>query len=180
MTRNAPACHAPQIVCDKRSSIEGLKTTCQKSVTSHPRVRDDDPHRAEMRAEANHARREEMHLAPDFVPAEKQHGEKSGFEEEREDAFRRERAAENVADKTRIRRPVRAEFKLHHDARRHADGEREREHLRPVARHLVIDRIFRLEPRRLHDDEHDAQPDAQRRVDVVKRNGRSELDAGES
>ena len=60
---------------------------------------------------------------------------------------------------------------------RHADGEREREDFRPVTRHLVIERIFRLEPRRFHDDEYDAQPDAQRRVDVMKRNGRSELDS---
>ena len=119
-------------------------------------------------------------LRPDLVPAEQQHGEKTGFEEEREDALRRQRAAEHVADEARIRRPVRAELKFHHDARRHADGEREREHLRPEPRHLVIDRIFGLEPQPFHDDEHDAQPDAQRRINIMKRNRRPELDARKS
>ena len=194
--RNAPACHAPHNVWNKRSIEDGLNTNCQKSVISaraftpfahyeviaggrlHPGVGDDDPDGAEMRAEADHAGREEMHFAAYPVPAEQQHGEKTGFEEKRKDAFRRQRAAEHVADKPRIGRPVRAEFKFHDDARGHADGEREREDLGPEPRHLVIKRVFGLEPQPFHDDEQDAQPDAQRRVNVVKRNRRSELDAG--
>ena len=116
----------------------------------HPGIRDDNPHRAEMRAETDHAGREKMQFASDLVPAEKQNREKTGFEKKGENAFRRERAAKNIADEARIRRPVRAEFKFHHDARRDADGECQREHFRPKPRHLVIDRIFGLEPRAFH------------------------------
>ena len=58
---------------------------------------------------------------------------------------------------------------------RHADGEREREDFRPVTRHLVIERIFRLEPRRFHDDEYDAQPDAQRRTVFIQLNSQRVL-----
>ena len=39
-------------------------------------------------------------LRLDLVPAKQQHREKTRFEEECENAFRRQRAAENVADKT--------------------------------------------------------------------------------
>ena len=144
----------------------------------HPGIGDDDPDGTEMRAEADHARREKMQFASDPVPAEQQHREKAGFEEEREDAFRRQRAAKHVADETRIGRPVRAELEFHDDARGHADGEREREHLGPEPRHLVINGFLRLEPEPFHDHEQNAQPDAQWRVNVVKRNRRSELDAG--
>src|ERR1039458_5919077 len=70
--------------------------------------------RAEMCAQANHARGKEMQLAAHLVPAEQQHREKAGFQEKCEDAFRRQRAAKHVADITRIRRPICAEFKLHH------------------------------------------------------------------
>ena len=121
-----------------------------------------------------------MNFAADFVPAKKQDGEKSGFEEECKNPLRRERTAKNVADEAGIRRPVRAEFKLHHDARRHADGERERENFRPKPRHLVVERVARFEPQTFHDDEHDAQADAQRRVNIMERNGRAELDARKS
>jgi hypothetical protein len=82
-------------------------------------------------------------ISADPVPAEQQHGQETGFEEEREDALRRQRAAEHVADVARVGRPVRAELELHHDARRHADGEREREDLGPEPRHLVVERLAR-------------------------------------
>ena len=133
-----------------------------------------------MRAEADHARGKKMHLAADLVPAEQQHGEKTGFEEKREDAFRRQRAAEHVADEPRIGRPVRAELEFHHDARRHADGEREREHPRPEPRHLVIERIVGFEPQPFHEDQQDAEADAQRRIKIMKRDRGPELDARQS
>ena len=118
-----------------------------------------------------------MQLAAHFVPAEQQHREKTRFKEKREDAFRRQRAAEHIADVSRIGRPVRAKLEFHDDARRHADGERKSEHLGPKSCHLVINRVFGFQPQPFHADEQDAQTDAQRRVNVVERNGRPELDA---
>ena len=80
-------------------------------------------------------------LRLDLVPAEQQHRQETRFEEEREDALRRQRAAEHVAHVARVGRPVRAELELHHDARRHADGEGQREDPRPEPRHLVVERV---------------------------------------
>jgi len=88
------------------------------------------------------ARREEMRLGRPTRPTRTGSTARKRIREKREDAFRRRRAAEHVADIPRIRRPIRAEFEFHDDARGHADGERERKHLRPEPRHLVIDRVL--------------------------------------
>src|SRR5438034_116778 len=58
-----------------------------------PGVRHDNPDRAEMSAERDHKGRQEMGLWLYLVPAEQEHGQKTGFEEESEDALRRQRAA---------------------------------------------------------------------------------------
>ncbi len=118
-----------------------------------------------------------MHFSANLVPTEQQYREKTGFEEEGEDAFRRQGAAEHIADVARIRRPVCAKLEFHYNARGHAYGKREREHARPEPRHLMIKRIICFQPQRLDDDENDAKADAQRRINVVKRDSRGELDA---
>ncbi len=120
-----------------------------------------------------------MQARPDLVPAEQQHREEAGLKEEREDALSREGAPENVADVPRIRGPVGAELELHHDSGGHADGESQREDLRPEPRHLVIEWILRLQPQPLDHYQQQAEPDAQRRVEVMERDRQSELQAGE-
>lgn len=117
-----------------------------------------------------------MHLPPHLVPAKDENREESGLEEKGEDALRRKRAAEDVAYETRIRRPVCPELEFHDDTCRHADGEGEREDLRPESSHLVIDRRARLQPERLDHYHHHADPDAERRINVMKRNGEGELE----
>ena len=132
-----------------------------------------------MRPQAHHASREEMDFGADPVPAEEQHREEARFEEEREDALRRQRAAEHIAHIARVGRPVRAELELQHDARRHADGERQREDPRPEPRHLVVERVAVLEPQPFHDHQHQPQPDAQRRIQVMEPARQRELNPGE-
>ncbi len=109
-----------------------------------------------------------MHLTAHFVPAKKQYGQKAGLQEKCEDTLRRQRAAKDVADIARVAGPIGAKFKFHDEAGGDAEGERERKDVRPELRHLVIDVVFGPEPCRLHDDEHDADADAQRRINVVK------------
>jgi hypothetical protein len=85
--------------------LEGLKTMAQKSVMTarppgprtppgvHPGVGDDNPDGGEDAAQRHHDRGEEVHLA-DAVPAEDQHGEEAGLQEEGEDALGGQGAAE--------------------------------------------------------------------------------------
>jgi len=146
----------------------------------HPGIGDHNPHRAEMRAQADHARGKEMHLAAHPVPTKHQDGQKTGFEEKGEDAFRCQCAAENIADKARIGCPIRAELEFHHDTGRHADGKGERKHPRPKSRHLVIDGVFGFEPQPFHANQEQAKADAQRRIKIMKRDRGPELDARQS
>ena len=120
-----------------------------------------------------------MRFRSNLVPAKQQHGEKARLEKKREDTLGRERAAEDVADIARIGGPVGPELELHYDAGRHADGEGQREHLRPETRHLVVQRVFRLQPQPLHDHQQHAEPDAQRREEIMKRDCEGELQARE-
>jgi hypothetical protein len=82
----------------------------------------------------HHAGGHEVQLRADLVPPEEQHREEARLEEEGKHALRRQRAPEHVAHIARIRRPVRAELELQHDARRHAEREGEREDLGPEPR----------------------------------------------
>lgn len=87
-----------------------------------------------------------MHARSEFVPTEEQQCEKARLEKKCVDAFEREWAAKNVADKARIMRPVRPEFELHRDTRRHADREDQPEDLGPEPRHVEVERVARLTP----------------------------------
>ena len=120
-----------------------------------------------------------MELRADLVPAEEENGQEARLEEEGEDALGGQGAAEDVADVARVGGPIRAELKFHDDAGGNADGEGEREHLRPEAGHLVIELLAGGDPQAFHDDKHEAKPDTQRRVDVMERDGERKLDAGE-
>ena len=81
----------------------------------------------------DHQRGEEVHPFRDAVPAEDEHGQEAGFEEEGENAFRRQGRAENVADVAGVVRPVGAELELHDDAGGDAHGEVDGEDAGPEA-----------------------------------------------
>ncbi len=119
-----------------------------------------------------------MQLAPNLVPAEQQHRQETGFEEKGEDPLGRQGAAEDIPHVAGVGGPVGAELEFHHDARGDADGEGEGEDPGPEPGHLVIERVSGLQPEPLHDHQAHAQADAQRRVDVMERDGERELDAG--
>ena len=65
----------------------------------------------------------------------------------------------------------------HPDAGRDADGKSQRKNFCPEPRHLVIDVLAGFEPRAFDEHEHDAEADAQRRVDVMKGNRCAKLNS---
>ena len=179
ITKNAPRMNAPSTTWTSRFMLEGLKTMAQKSVMTaaaarpdrdddprrrlHPGVGDDDPDGGEDAAQRDHEGGEEVHPLADAVPAEDQHGQEAGLEEEGEDALGGQGAAEDVADVAGVGGPVGAELELHDDAGGDAHREVDGEDARPELGHLVIDDVAGAQVHPLHDHHDHAQPDGQRR-----------------
>ena len=143
----------------------------------HPGVGDDNPDGGEDAAQRHHDGGEEVHLLADAVPAEDQHGQEAGLQEEGEDALGGQGAAEHVADVAGEGGPVGAELELHDDAGGDAHREVDGEDARPEPGHLVIDDVAGAQVRPLHDDHDRAEPDGQRREDVMEHDRQGELDA---
>ena len=144
----------------------------------HPGVRHNDPDGAEMGAQGDHAGGEEVHFGAHLVPAEEQDGQEAGFQEEGEDAFRRQRAAEDVAHAAGIVSPVGAELEFHHDAGGHAQGEDDAEYLGPEFGLLVVEFVLRFQPEAFQRDQNHPQADGHRREDVVEHDRNGELKTG--
>ena len=120
-----------------------------------------------------------MELTSDLVPAEQQDGEEAGFQEEREDAFGGQGAAEHIAHVTGVGSPVGAELEFHHNPGGDSDGERQRKHPGPESRQLVVQVVAGFQPEPFHDDDAHSQANGLRRVDAVEGDGERELDSGE-
>ena len=88
--------HLPE-VRDLSPRLQAFAHNVEPSRRLHPRVRHHNPDRAEMRPQAHHASGQEMNLGANPVPTEQQHRQEARLEKEREDALRRQRAAEHVA-----------------------------------------------------------------------------------
>ena len=92
-------------------------------------------------------------------------------------AFHRQRLPDHAPREFRKLRPVRAELKLHRDARDHADHEIDGENLGPEARAAVVVVIARAQRHGLENHQQQRQPHRELREDVVERNRESELKA---
>jgi hypothetical protein len=101
------------------------------------------------------------------------------LEEEGEEAFGRERRAEDVADEARVVGPVRAERELHGDPRGDPDREGRREQPDPELGGCLVGGDAALVVAAFGSDHHDREADAHRHEDEVVRDRESELDAGE-
>jgi hypothetical protein len=144
-----------------------------------PRVGHDDPDRAEDAAEPDQQRGHEMGPGADPIPAENEHRQEPGLQEEREDPLGGQRRAEDVAHKPRVGGPVRSELELHDDAGRDAQREVEREDPRPEARGPVPHAVPRPQPQPLQQDHHEPQPDRQGRKQVVEHDRSGELETAQ-
>ena len=131
-----------------------------------------------MGAQGHHAGGEEVHFGPHLVPAEEQDGQEAGFQEEGEDAFRRQGAAEDVAYATGVVRPVGAELEFHHDAGGHAQREDDAEYLGPEFGLLVVELVFCFQPEAFQCHQYHPQADGHRREDVVEHDGDGKLKTG--
>ena len=143
----------------------------------HERVGDDDEVAREPAAQEQRHRRAEMLARPEPLLAEHQQREETGFEDEREDAFHRERLTDHAAGLGGERRPVRAELKLHGNAGHDAHGEGQTEDADPETRGVVPRDVARAQADAF--EHHDEQREAHRqlRKDVVKGEREAELDA---
>jgi len=144
-----------------------------------PTVGHDDPDRREDRSSRHQQCRDEVKQGTDLVPAEHQHRQESGFEEEREDALCRQRRTEHVSDEAGIGRPVRAELELHDDPRRHSHGEGDGEQLGPEPGCGLVDRLPSRQIHGFEVDQHHSHADGDRREQVMKHDGQGELNPRE-
>jgi hypothetical protein len=113
----------------------------------------------------------------DFVPPKKQYREESRFQEKRKDAFGRQGASKNVADETRVRRPIHSELKLHDNTARHAQREDETEDFDPESCHLMVDGITCPQIGPFHDHQEESQADTQGREEIMETYGGPKLDS---
>ena len=115
--------------------------------------------------------------AAEPVPAEEEQADERGFEEERHQAFDRERRAEHVADVVRVVGPVRAELEFHRHAGGHAHREVDAEQHAPELGHAFPDVAPGHHVDRFHDREQPRQAERQRHEQEVIERGQRELQA---
>jgi hypothetical protein len=109
----------------------------------------------------------------DAVPAHEEYADQRGFEEERHQAFDRQRRAEDVADVMRVVRPVHAELEFHRHPGGHAHREIDAEQHTPELHHALPHLASRHHVDAFHDRQHPHQPQRQRHEqEVVERRQR--------
>ena len=152
------------------SQSAGKETAVDESVARgrlHPAVGRENPERGEQRSHRHHDGGEEMHPARHQPPAEQQHAEKRGFEEERGEAFIGEQRREHVGGDVGEAAPVGAELERHDDAGHHAHAERDREQLGPEPRQPEPDRPLGEEIEALEHRDIGREPDGEGRQQDV-------------
>ncbi len=137
----------------------------------HPRIGHHDPEGRQGAAKGHHAGGEQVHLGADAAPAEQHDAEKPGFKHEGHRRLETEDVAHEVAGRGGERPPVGAEGKLHRNAADDADAEVDEEQLGPELDLVKVEDVFGLHPRGFHAEQHQRQPDGERRPhDVEHRN----------
>ena len=109
------------------------------------------------------------------APTEDPQAEEGRFEEEGEEGFNGERCAEDVADVSRVFRPVHAELEFLDDACCDTEGEGDEEKLAEETGGLEPVLLAGLVPERLHEGDHQRHADGQRDEDEVVDGGNTEL-----
>jgi len=136
----------------------------------HPGVGDQDQQSRKVGAKRGQESRQQMALFRQSIPAEEEQADKGRFQEEGQQAFDRQRRAENVAGIVRVIRPVRAELELHGDAGGHAKREIDAKELAPELGHVAIDLVAGAHINGFHDDQHPGKPERQGyKQEVVQR-----------
>ena len=141
----------------------------------HEGVRADDEVAGEPAADEEREGGQEVPAPPEAPLPEHQQPEEARLQEEREQAFHRERVSDDASGVSREVRPVGAELELHRDAGDDADGEVDAEDADPEARGPIPPAVAGAEAESLHQDDEQGQAHRQLRKQVVEDDGEGEL-----
>ena len=122
---------------------------------------------------------DEMGLPGESVPAEDPDAEECGLQEERDQAFHRQWAAEHVAHQPRVRRPIHAELELLNQSRHDAYSDIDQEQRAEEAGQSAIGLIAVAVPRRLEQGDKEGEPDGHGDEEEVVDARHGELPTGE-
>ena len=117
----------------------------------HERIGDDDEIRRDIHRNSDNPNRERVHPGGNTPPAENPQSQESGFQEECDEAFKSQRAAEDITDHAGVLRPVHTELEFLDDTRGYAHGEVNNEDGAEKPRRSVPKVIFRRGPQCLHE-----------------------------
>ncbi len=157
----------------------GLRLETRAHWALHPAVRDQDPERGDIGADADQPGDDEMADSGESIPSEEENPDKGRLEEERHQTFERERRAEDVAHVMRVVGPVGAELEFHGDAGGDTHGEIDTEERTPEPRHGAPDPASRHDVDALHHREQQRQAERQRHEQEMIERGERELQARE-
>ena len=121
----------------------------------HPAIGHENPEGREIGAQRHQPGDDQMADLAQPVPTKEEQADKSGFEEERHQAFNRQRRAEHVAYIVTVVTPVHAELEFHDNAGSDAHGEINAEQRRPEHGRLAPDIAARHHIDAFHDGHHD-------------------------
>ena len=145
----------------------------------HPGVGDQNPQRREVGAERHKEGHRQMTALGKALPAEEEQTDEGRLEEEGHQTFDGQRGAEDVAHVVGVVSPVRAELKLHGDARRNAEREVDAEELAPEAGHVLVHLAARHDVARLHDHQHERKAERKRHEQEVIHGRQCKLQTGQ-
>ena len=111
------------------------------------------------------------------IPAEEEQPDKGRLEEERHQAFDRQRGAKDVAHVVAVVGPVGAELELHGQPGGDTEGEIDTEQLAPELGHVLVDLLAGHDVDRLHDGQQEGQAQGQRHEKKVIHRRHGELQA---
>ncbi len=113
----------------------------------------------------------------EFFFAEKKQAQETRFQKKGEDAFHRQRLADDASRGLRKRSPVRAELKFHGNASDHAEGEINTEDAGPESRSAIVMLVARAQCFGLQIDEQQREAHRELGKYVVERDGEGKVKA---
>ena len=145
----------------------------------HPGVGGQDEVGGQDRADRGDPDRGQVEALRQSIPAEDPEAEERRFEEEREEAFDRQRRAEDVADEPAVGAPVHAELELLDDPGDDAQGEVDEEQLAVEPGQSQVGGVAAPDPDGLEARDQEAQSDRQRDEQEVVDGRDAELPPGQ-
>ena len=157
----------------------GGGVVCGTHGVLHPRVGREDEHRGNHGAKGGQVDAGQVDSLGELVPPEDPQADEGRLHEEGEEGLEGQRGAEDVADESRVLRPVHTELELLHDSGDDAEGEVDEEELAVELGQAKITVVTGLEPHRLHHCHEHRQRDRDRDEEEVVDRRDPELPSGD-